>query len=219
MPDSQIHTQKYHSKGDQDVTINAARGHFVTSRAHVNYYVDISRLNMRVKESQGAARALRNMIVNKITQIDTIVCMGGTQMLGGFLAQEMEAGGFTTDNTHKTMYVVEPQENTRHEYMFANSARMAIGGKKCLVLASALNTGESAHRLSECIEYYGGSCVGVASVFSTVNEINGMSVYSVFGTDDLPGYESYTKEECPFCRKGMKPDALVNSSGTAVSII
>ncbi len=219
MAGSQILTQKYYSRGDRNVTINAASGHFVTGSSHVNYFVDISRLNMRVKESMGAARALRNMLINNVTEIDTIVCLSGMQMLGGFLGQEMESGGFTTKNSHKTMYVVEPQENSLHEYMFANSARMAIGGKNCLILEGALNTGDTAKRLAECIEYYGGSAVGVAAVFSTVKEIDGLSVYSVFDTEDLPGYGSYSREDCPFCKKGLKPDALVNSSGYAVQIM
>ena len=44
----------------------------------------------------------------------------------------------------------------------------------------------------------------VASVFSTVNEMDGFQVHAVFHAEDLPGYAAYTAQDCPFCKKGIK---------------
>ena len=63
------------------------------------------------------------------------------------------------------------------------------------------------------IGYYGGIVTGVSAIYSTVDEIGGYPVRSVYSVNDLPDYESYDYRDCPYCKKGMKIDALVNSFG------
>ena len=40
-----------------------------------------------------------------------------------------------------------------------------------------------------------------------------MEVISLFHTDDLPEYASYTAKDCPLCRKGLEIDAMVDTFG------
>ncbi|MBQ4373674.1 MAG: orotate phosphoribosyltransferase, partial [Lachnospiraceae bacterium] len=103
---------KFYARGDRHVTINATQGHFATSQSHINYYIDVTRLKVRVAEAQEAARSLRQKLLHNVETVDTIVCLDGTEVLGAFLAQELEKGDFRMTNKHETMYVVEPEENS-----------------------------------------------------------------------------------------------------------
>ena len=64
-----------------------------------------------------------------------------------------------------------------------------------------------------CIEYYRGSVVGIAAIYSHLKEIDGISITSLFDTNDLPGYASYLPEECPMCRDKQELDAVVDKFG------
>jgi len=65
----------------------------------------------------------------------------------------------------------------------------------------------------DAIRYYGGNVTGISSIFSTEKECIGYPVYSVFDPNDLDGYDVWRPHECPFCKQGIKLDALVNSHG------
>ena len=65
----------------------------------------------------------------------------------------------------------------------------------------------------EAIGYYGGEVAGVAAIYRAVDEVGGHPVRSVYSVEDLPDYESYDYHDCPYCKKGRKIDALVNSFG------
>ena len=67
----------------------------------------------------------------------------------------------------------------------------------------------------ECIEYYGGVVAGVVAIFSTVKQLDNTEVFSLFSTDDLPGYATYPKYDCPYCKKKIPLEAMVNGYGIA----
>ena len=46
-----------------------------------------------------------------------------------------------------------------------------------------------------------------------VKAVDGVPVTSLFDTKDLPGYASYSQEECPLCRQGLEVDAVVDKFG------
>ena len=54
---------------------------------------------------------------------------------------------------------------------------------------------------------------GVASVFATIDTVQGLPVRACFNPKDLPDYASHAAHECPQCKAGVKLDALVNSFG------
>ena len=204
---------KFYSKDDRSVTINAVQGHFATSNSHINYYIDVTRLKVRAKEAENAAASLRAKLLHQVEDVDTIVCLDGTEVLGGFLAQELEKGSFHMTNKHDTMYIIRPEENSIHQFMFRQNNRLAIEGKNILILAATLTTGETMRRMMECVRYYGGRVSGVTSIFSTMREVDGQGIISLFTEDDLPGYAAYHPSECPFCAKKMPIEAVVNGFG------
>ena len=63
------------------------------------------------------------------------------------------------------------------------------------------------------MDYYGGVLQGVSTIFSAVKEIDGFPVNTIFTPDDIPGYASYDRKNCPYCQKKVPVEALVNSFG------
>ena len=76
-----------------------------------------------------------------------------------------------------------------------------------------VTTGFTANRSIEAIKYYGGNIAGVASIYRAVDEVAGYPVRSIYSVEDIPDYESYDFQDCPYCKAGQKLDALVNSFG------
>lgn len=203
---------KFYSKESNMVAIHAIPGHFATSHSHINYYIDITSLKTRVQEAKEVARVLYHKI-GRLAYIDTIVCMDGTEMIGAFLAEEFERGDFVSTNRHETLYVVAPEINNSNQLLFRDNIKPSIDGKHVLLLSATTTTGKTIRRSLEGISYYGGCVEAIASVFGTVDKVDGMKVETVFTGEDLPGYAAYSAQECPFCKKGEKLEAVVNGFG------
>ena len=78
---------------NSNVPLKIAHGHFATNHSHVNYYIDMTTLKTRQSEAEAAAKALvPHYIAN--TVVDTILCLDGTQIIGAYLAQELNRSGF-----------------------------------------------------------------------------------------------------------------------------
>lgn len=203
---------KFYSKESNMVAIHAIPGHFATSHSHINYYIDITSLKTRIQEAKEVARVLHQKI-GRVSYVDTIVCMDGTEVIGAFLAEEFEKEDMTSTNRHETIYVVSPEMNSNNQLLFRDNIKPSIAGKHVILLSASTTTGKTIHRSLEGIRYYGGVIEAVASVFSTVSEMDGFAVHSVFHAEDLPGYAAYSADDCPFCKKGIKLDAVVNGFG------
>lgn len=204
---------KFYAKDSNKVAIHAVPGHFATSHSHINYYIDITSLKSRVHEAREVAKLLAGKFTSHMT-VDTIVCMDGTEVIGAFLAEELENRHIaTTINQHKTVYVVSPEYNANNQMIFRDNTIPAIQGKHVLLLLATTTTGVSIRHCLECVQYYGGTAVGVVSVFSTVEQVEGFTVEAAFDGEDLPGYAAYQPGECPFCKKGHRLEAMVNGFG------
>ena len=195
-----------------NVPLRVARGHFATNHSHINYYIDITYPKTRLTEAQAVAKQLVSTFKNT-TPIDTILCLDGTAVLGACLADELTKSGFRSMNSHKTIYVVEPEFGVNNQMLFRDNIQPMIRNKHVLVLMASCTTGYTAKKGIETIGYYGGEVVGVAALYSMTDEVCGQKVHSVFTKDDLPDYESYDYKDCPYCKAGRRLDALVNSHG------
>ena len=204
---------KFYAKDDNTITLNAAPGHFATSSSHINYYIDVTRLKVRANEAREAARSLKNRMLHHVTTVDTIVCMDGTEVLGAYLAEELEKGHFLNNNKHETVYIVSPEVNSINQLLFRENIRPSIEGKNVLLLLATMTTGETVRKSLECIEYYGGNVVGVSAIFGTMTKVEDTEVFPLFMTEDLPGYQTFAPHECPYCKKGMPIEAMVNGFG------
>lgn len=195
-----------------DVPLKVARGHFATNHSHINYYVDITMQKRRLSEAKKMAKQMVTTFINN-SPVDTILCLDGMTVVGTCLAQALTDSGFKNLNAHQTIYVVEPEYNTNSQMIFRENVQPIIRGKYVLILMASITTGYTANKSLEAVGYYGGFPVGMAALYSAVQEINGLPVRSVYNLADLPDYASYDYKDCPYCKKGIPIDALVNSHG------
>jgi orotate phosphoribosyltransferase len=189
-----------------------AKGHFATNHSHINYYIDITYQKSRLSEAKDSAYELVTHFIND-TPVDTILCLDGTAVLGTCVAEELTKTGFRTINQHQTIYICEPEYNSNSQIIFRDNIRPMIQGKTVLILMASVTTGFTATKAMEAIGYYGGRVAGVAAIYRAVDEVAGYPVRSIYSLEDFPDYESYDYRDCPYCKKGQKLDALVNSFG------
>ena len=202
-----------HLPGERDnVPLRYAKGHFATNHSHINYYVDITFQKTRLSEAKSVAKQLVTKF-NSTTLVDTILCLDGTAVIGTCLADELTKSGFQNVNRHRSIYVLEPEYNANSQMIFRDNIKPMIKGKHVLVLMASMTTGFTAKRSIEAIGYYGGYVAGVAALYSAVRDTGGYPVASVYTLSDFPDYASYDYRECPYCKQGIKIDALVNSFG------
>lgn len=205
------HMVKFFSQESNKLAMHVIPGHFATSNSHINYYIDVNSMKARVNEAKEAARILSGK-VNMSSYVDTIVCVDGTEVIGAFLASELESQRIMTTNQHETLYVVSPEMNNG-QMIFRDNMKAKIAGKYIIVLLDTTTTGETIRRSLECIRYYGGNVEGVFCIFSTLKSLDGIQVERIFTERDIPGYHTYAPGNCPFCAKGIPIQAMVNGYG------
>lgn len=201
------------------VPIKAVPGHFATVHSHINYYIDLTTMKARASEAKQAAHALAQMYIHN-TVVDTIVCLDDTDVIGAFLAEELgESGRLLSMNEHGTIYVIKPEYTQaavgkeKSQLFFRENILPMIRGRHVVILMASVTTGESIRKGIECIDYYGGKVVGVSALFSRVEKAAGIDINYLFNANDIPNYESYNRKDCPFCKRGIPVEALVNSFG------
>lgn len=195
-----------------DVSLNVAQGHFATRNSHTNYFVDVTSQQSCIRDAEAAAQQLSQRLTQHL-MVDTILCMDGTRVIGTCLAQKLTQGGFRSINAGREIYVLREHLGTNGKLIFRDNARPMLEGKNILLLLASVTTGGTVRKGIECVEYYKGSVVGIAAVYSHQKEIDGIPITSLFDTNDLPGYASYLPEECPLCRERQELDAVVDKYG------
>lgn len=193
--------------------LRVAKGHFATNHSHSNYYIDVAAQKSRLSEAKAVAQELCSHYNYKVRIVDTILCLDGTEVIGACLADELTKNNLMNINAHQTIYVVTPEMTSGSQILFRDNIVPMIKGKHVLVLAVSVATGGTVKAAMEAVKYYGGEIVGIASIFSTVEECDGYIVNSVFNPKDLDGYYTCPSHECPLCKDGKKLDALINSHG------
>ena len=196
----------------QNLFLRVSEGHFATGHSHINYYIDVTAQKTRLSEAEAVADELVSYYQTN-TIVDTILCLDGTQVIGSCLARALTEANFTNINAHQTIYVLTPEYASSGQIVFREGLLSAVQGKHVLILAASVTTGYTAKSAIEAVQYYGGTVVGISSIFSSVNSCMGYPVCSVFDTNVLPNYASHPSHECPLCKQGVKVDALVNSFG------
>lgn len=205
---------KYPSKKYSGVVpLKVIPGHFVTNHSHINYYVDLTTIKSRLNEASQCAHVLAQQYAYSPIPIDTIVCLDGTDVIGTFLAQELQNAGHTIHNAHQTIYVICPERTANSQLFFRENVEPMVRGKNIILLMASVTTGLSIRRGIECMGYYGGLIRGVATIFSAVDQMDSIQINTVFSSDDIPGYASYDGNSCPFCKNKIRVEAMVNSFG------
>ena len=195
-----------------DVHLKVIDGHFVTSHSHTTAFLDFTTMRTRCSEAHGVATLL-SMRYSLHTPVDTIVCMDGTEMIGGFFADELTSAGVISMNMHKTTYVLTPEISQSGQMVFKESLLPWIRGKNVLLLLATATTGRTVAQAIETLRYYGAIISGISAIFSVATKICGLPVHSLFTKADLPEYNSWKQEDCPLCAAGVKVDAICNGYG------
>jgi orotate phosphoribosyltransferase len=203
---------KIYAPTNNKIALKIIPGHFATSYSHINYYIDMTSLKTRQNEASEVAKSMAVQYESNII-IDTIVCMDGCEVIGGFLAQELSNAGILSMNLHKTIYIVSPEFNTNGQLIFRDNIQPSIYGKHILLLVASATTGNTIKKSLECIQYYGGRIQGIHAIFSAVDHIEDFKINSLFKLKDLPEYKKYNINDCPYCKSNQKLEAIVNGYG------
>jgi orotate phosphoribosyltransferase len=198
------------SKRNGRISIGVTPGHFATSHSHVNYYLDVNSLKSCYKTAKETAKVFCTDYIN--TPIDTIICLEGTQVVGAFLAEQLSDSRHSV-NEGRNINIITPEQNTDNKMIFRDNVQKAVWDANILLLISSVSTGRTIGRCMECLTFYSGNLVGIASMFSAIEEANGLPVKSIFYKDDLPDYRTCAPSECPDCRDKKKVDAVINDNG------
>ena len=192
--------------------VSVIAGHFATRHSHNNHYIDITRMKHEHTMAREAAMTLAQRYAYE-KGVDTIVCLDGTQIIGAYLAEALTNAGVMSKNAHQTIYVIAPEYNSNSQMVFRENTQPMVTGKNVILLMASITTGKTIAKGIECIRYYGGILAGISTIFSAIEETDGIHINSIFGMRDLPDYQAHDYRDCPFCQKGIKLDALVNSYG------
>ena len=195
-----------------DLFLQIYKGHFATSHSHMNYYIDIASNKSRLREAKAIAGALSEYY-RLYTEVDTILCLDNTEVIGACLADALTSPDAYSVNSGRDVFVLTPEHVGGSQLYFRDNTSPMIEGKNVLILAASVVTGYTAESAAEAIRYYGGVPVGVCSIFARITECVGLPVHSVFDPKDLPDYVTSPAVSCPMCRRGERIVALVNSFG------
>ena len=201
-----------HPASRGDIVLDVTKGHFATGHSHINYYIDVTAQKFRLSEARKVALALAREY-RASTMIDTILCLDGTEVIAACMASEMTKAGYMNINQDQEMNVLTPERTVGSQLIFRENTAPLVTGKNVLILMASVSTGYTAKSAIETIAYYSGRAVGIASIFASVDSVEGLPVVSLFNPNDLPGYMTSDAPSCPLCRAGERLDALVNSFG------
>lgn len=204
--------QSITSNQDKNLKIKIIPGHFATNHSHINYYIDMTGIKTKHSIAKAAGELLAKSYANS-TEIDTIVCMDGTEVIAAYLAEALAAKTYGQVNQDKLIRIITPEFNTNGQMIFRDNIQKCVWNQNILLLIASASTGKSIIRSLECIKYYGGKVIGIAALFSAIDNQYQVPINALFTPEDLPEYHTYKYDECPFCKDGQKIDAIVNSFG------
>lgn len=211
-------TIRYPAKNkNTDLYLKAIPGHFITNHSHINYYTDMTEMKSIYRVARKAAKVLSQKYNGKIP-VETILCLDGTEVIGAMLARDLRESHFGP-GTHakKDIAVITPEQNNNtSQLIFRDNYKPLIRNRDCIALVSSVTTGYTVHKAIETIAYYGGVVRGVSAIFSKVNHVDGVPIDAIFDITTIPDYRSYDYTNCPFCKQGIKVDALVNTNGYSI---
>lgn len=201
------------SNRNDRVFIHIMTGHFVSANNHINYYIGTSDIKHNHNVSVDAAMLLSEYYNANGIHVDTVLCLYETQTLGAYLAHELSRPNMFSPNPNQTVYVIGSEYDASGNLIFRDNLKKMIKDKSVVVLISCITSGKTVERAMESVAYYGGRTVGISSVFSAPESINGVKVNTIFSKADIPHYTAYPMHSCPYCAQGMPVDAISNGYG------
>ena len=162
-------------------------GHFLLSSGkHSDGYVQCAKLLMHPDKAEKVV----SVIVEKIKDLDFDIVVGPA--MGGVIVSYELAR-----QVGKPSIFVEREDGK----MSLRRGFKIEEGTRVLVTEDVVTTGKSAYEAIDVIEEHGGIVVAIASI---VNRSSGDIRYPLYSAVDI-NLNTYSKEECPMCKKGSKP--------------
>ncbi len=199
------------AKSNKSVKLGLIPGHFATNHSHVNYFVDMTTIKTQYRAARETARELAKAYAHS-KQIDAIICLEGTEMIGAFLARDLCEHG-SGMNGGMDIAVITPETNMNNQMIFRDNIQKKVYNKEILLLMASVSTGKTINRSIDCLQYYSGNLVGISAIFSAIDTYGDIPVNAAFTSKDLPEYITAAPTECELCKSGKKVDAIVNSFG------
>lgn len=197
------------------LTVSVYSGHFATRHSHNSHYIDITRMKHEHTMAREAAVMLAQAYAYE-KGVDTIVCLDGSEVIGAFLARHLAQKEIFSINKDKNINVITPEYDSNGQLIFRDNLAPMIQDRDVLILISTVNSGKTARRAVECVQYYGGKVQGIAAIFRVPEMVEEIPVYALFTQEDIAGYSTHAPKECPMCAAGRKIDALSNQYGFSV---
>ena len=192
------------------ISIRVIPGHFATSNAHTNHFLDVSYLKSGALAAREVARELA--LPYSGTVVETVVCMENTEVIGAYLAEELMKNGMTAVDGGE-VYVVSPAASVNRKWIFQDNTADLISDRKVILLVASISSGRTAESALECLAYYGGDVAGISVLFLASPERLGKEVHALFRAEDILGYSLTGINGCAMCSSGRKLDAMINSEG------
>ena len=174
------------SSGNPYLKLRVYKGHFATAHSHMNYYIDVAPNKASVRETAEIAKVLAQPYKFE-TEIDTILCLDGSEVIGAFLAGNLCENDRWSVNSDREIFVLTPERINGSQLFFRDNTAPMLERKNVLILAVSIVTGFTAQSAVEAVQYFNGNPVGICSIFSNLDSCVGIPVVSVFGKEDLPG--------------------------------
>lgn len=194
------------------ISVEVIAGHFTSSQKHFTHYLDLSNLKTNSARAREVAVELALPYLTT-TQVDTIVCLEGTEVIGAYMAEELSQDGTLIVNSDSEINVVTPLMSVDRKLIFQSSTEEFIYNKNVVLLLSSLSSGTKMRCAVECIAYYGGILTGISTLFNAEPEKHKEEIHSMFTREDIPGYQIFAPRNCDLCKEGRKLDALVINNG------
>lgn len=194
------------------ISLQVIPGHFTTSRLHMNHYLDLDNLKTSSVVAREVARELAVPYLAH-NNVDTIVCMEKTEVIGAYLAEELSRNGTTVPKTRGEIHIISPLCNVNRNLTFKNNMQDLIYNRNIILLISSVSSGITLSSALECITYYGARVIGISALFNANPEMHEHEIYSMFTNKDIPGYETYKQSDCPMCKASHKLDAIIVQDG------
>lgn len=191
---------------NREISIKVIPGHFATKHSHISHCIDMTDIKSRMNSAKAAARILSDSFTS--TPVDTIITLDRMKMVGAFMAHYLSHSGI---NLNHDIAVITP-EFVNEKLILRDNFLPFVKHRHVLLLTASATTGKTVQSSIEGINYYGGTPIGAATVFGSDFDCD-VPVIRLFGMHDIKDYSSYSPQECPLCKKGLKVDAVVNSYG------
>lgn len=191
---------------NREIKVKIMDGHFATKHSHISHCIDMTEVKSSLNASKAAAKILADSFTG--TPVDTIISLERMKMVGAFMAHYLSHAGL---NVRQDIAVISP-EITDEKMILRDNFLPYVKNRHVLLLTASATTGKTVNSGIEGISYYGGTPVGAATVFGGRFDC-AVPVVKLFGVEDIRDYISYSPQDCPLCRNGVKVDAVVNSYG------